>query len=58
MSARYRVKEHRNRYTPQRRLLGMWFDMARPQVSMQAATEVIKQKQKPVPGSDALPQGR
>ena len=58
MSARYRVKEHRNRYTPQRRLLGMWFDMARPQPSMQAATEVIKQKQKPVPDSNALPQGR
>jgi hypothetical protein len=46
MSARYRIKEHRNTYTPQRRLLGMWFNMARPQNSMQAASEVIKLRQK------------
>ena len=55
MSARYRIKEHRNTYTPQRRLLGMWFNMARPQNSMQAASEVIKQRQKPPPQAANIP---
>jgi len=44
MSARYRIKEHRNTFTPQKRVLGMWFNIARPQTSLQAASEIIRQK--------------
>jgi hypothetical protein len=46
MSARYRIKEHNHTFTPQKRVLGMWFNIARPQSSMQAASEIIRQKLK------------
>jgi len=46
MSARYRIKEHKHTFTPQKRVLGMWFNIARPQPSMQAASEIIRQKLK------------
>jgi hypothetical protein len=44
MSARYRIKEHQNTFTPQKRVLGMWFRIARPQSTMQAASEIVRQK--------------
>ena len=47
MSARYRIKEHQQRFTPQRRLLGVWWRIAPPQKTMQAASEIIRQKLKP-----------
>ena len=43
MSARYRVKEHRNWFTPQRRLLGLWVRMSPPQRTMEAANQIIRQ---------------
>jgi hypothetical protein len=43
MSASYRVKEHRNRFTPQRRVLGLWLRMAAPQGSIDAANQIIRQ---------------
>jgi len=46
MSARYRIKEHKSNFTPQRRVLGMWWRIARPQATMQAASEIIRQKLK------------
>jgi hypothetical protein len=56
MSARYRIKEHKHTYTPQRRLLGMWVRIAPPQSTLQAATEIIRQKIKqahPLPPAPA-----
>jgi len=54
MSARYRIKEHKSTFTPQKRLLGIWWRMAKPQPTMQAASEIIRQKlkvhQPPSPG--------
>ena len=44
MSARYRIKEHKHTFTPQRRVLGMWFRIAPPQSTLPAATEIIRQK--------------
>jgi hypothetical protein len=44
MSARYRVKEHRSWFTPQRRLLGIWLRLAPPQPSMEAASQVIRER--------------
>jgi hypothetical protein len=46
MSARYRIKEHKSTFTPQKRLLGVWWRIARPQPTMQAASEIIRQKLK------------
>jgi Tfp pilus assembly protein PilF len=46
MSARYRIKEHKSTYTPQKRVLGMWWRIAKPQTSMQAASEIIRGKLK------------
>jgi hypothetical protein len=46
MSARYRIKEHKHTFTPQRRVLGMWISIARPQPTMQAASELIRGKLK------------
>jgi hypothetical protein len=57
MSARYRIKEHRHMFTPQRRVLGMWFNMARPQSTLQAASEIIRQKLKAAhPGIPPAPE--
>ena len=33
-------------FTPQRRVVGMWFNIARPQATIQAASEIIRQKLK------------
>ena len=44
MSARYRIKEHKHTFTPQRRVLWMWFRIAKPQPTMQAASEIIRQR--------------
>lgn len=44
MSAHYRVREHRQRFTPQKRVLGMWFNIAKPQDTMEAANQVIREK--------------
>jgi hypothetical protein len=46
MSERYRIKEHRQKFTPQKRIFGMWFRIARPQRTMQAASEIIRQRLK------------
>ncbi|HEY0550712.1 MAG TPA: hypothetical protein VGF13_13995 [Verrucomicrobiae bacterium] len=46
MSARYRIKEHKSTFTPQKRLLGVWWRIAKPQPTMQAASEIIRQKLK------------
>jgi hypothetical protein len=46
MSAHYRVKEHRHRFTPQRRVLGVWFSLAKPQNTMDAANQIIREKVK------------
>jgi hypothetical protein len=46
MSARYRIKEHRHTFTPQRRVLGMWFNIARPQSTLQAASDIIRSRLK------------
>jgi len=46
MHGRYRIKEHKQKFTPQRRFLGMWFRMAPPQSTIQAASEIIRQKLK------------
>jgi hypothetical protein len=46
MSARYRIKEHKSTFTPQKRLLGVWWRIARPQPTMQAASEIIRHKLK------------
>jgi hypothetical protein len=46
MSARYRIKEHKHTFTPQKRVLGMWFSIAHPQPTLQAASEIIRQKLK------------
>lgn len=57
MSARYRIKEHKHTFTPQRRVLGMWFSMTRPKPTMQAASEIIRQKLKPAFSEGARPTG-
>jgi hypothetical protein len=44
MSARFRIKEHRHRFTPQQRVLGLWISMAKPQPTWQAADEIIHRK--------------
>jgi hypothetical protein len=44
MSARYRIKEHNHSFTPQKRLLGIWWRIAKPQSTMQAASEIIRGK--------------
>jgi len=44
MSARYRVREHKQKFTPQKRILGMWLRIAPAQPTMQAANEIIRQK--------------
>lgn len=44
MSAHYRVKEAKHMYTPQRRVLGMWVRMARPQPTMEAASQIIRDR--------------
>lgn len=46
MSARYRIKEHHRGFTPQKRVLGVWWRMAPTQMTMQAASEIIRQKMK------------
>jgi hypothetical protein len=46
MSAQYRIKEHRQKFTPQKRILGLWVRIARPQRTMQAASEIIRQRLK------------
>ena len=55
MSARYRIKEHNQRFTPQRRLLGMWWRIAPPQKTMQAASEIIRQKLKMERAPEVVP---
>jgi hypothetical protein len=42
MSARYRIKEHKHSFTPQKKVLGLWWGIARPQATMQAASEIIR----------------
>jgi len=44
MSARYRIKEHNSSFTPQKKRLGLWWRMAKPQPSIQAASEIIRGK--------------
>jgi len=46
MSARYRIREHKQKFTPQKRILGMWLRVASAQPTMQAANEIIRQKLK------------
>ncbi len=53
MSARYRIKQHRSGFTPQKRVLGLWLGLAPTQRTMEAASEIIrsrlKQQQRPHP---------
>jgi hypothetical protein len=44
MPARYRIKEHNHSFTPQKKLLGIWWRIAKPQSTMQAASEIIRSK--------------
>jgi Tfp pilus assembly protein PilF len=54
MSARYRIREHNNTFTPQKKVLGLWWRIAKPQSSIQAASEIIRHKLKA--GHTAQPQ--
>ncbi len=53
MSARYRIKEHNCSFTPQKKVLGVWLRIAKPQQSIQAASEIIRAKLRPAPPSEA-----
>ena len=44
MAGRYRVKEFRSRYTPQRKVLGLWISMAPAQPTMEAANAIIRER--------------
>ena len=55
MSARYRIKEHNQRFTPQRRMLGLWWRIAASQKTMQAASEIIRQKLRMAQPPEAAP---
>jgi hypothetical protein len=46
MSARYRVRERKLKFTPQKRVLGMWLRIASAQPTMQAANEIIRERLK------------
>jgi hypothetical protein len=46
MSARYRIREHKQQFTPQKRILGMWLRVAPAQRTMQAANEIIRERLK------------
>jgi hypothetical protein len=46
MSARYRVREHKQKFTPQKRIFGMWLRIASAQATMHAANEIIRHKLK------------
>jgi hypothetical protein len=46
MSARYRIREHKQKFTPQKRILGMWLRVAPAQPTMQAANEIIRERLK------------
>ncbi len=49
MSARYRIKEQNCSFTPQKKVLGVWWRVAKPQPTMQAASEIIRAKLRAVP---------
>ena len=49
MSARYRIKEQNCSFTPQKKVLGLWWRLAKPQQSMQAASEIIRVRLRAVP---------
>ena len=49
MSARYRIKEHNCSFTPQKKVLGLWWRLAKPQQSMQAASEIIRTRLRALP---------
>ena len=59
MSARYRIKQHKSGFTPQKRVLGWWLRMAPTQKTMEAASEIIRsqlkqqQQQRPKPARPA-----
>ena len=53
MSARYRIKEHNCSVTPQKKVLGVWLRIAKPQQTIQAASEIIRSKLRAVPPSEA-----
>ena len=52
MSARYRIKEQNCSFTPQKKVLGIWWRVAKPQPSIQAASEIIRAKLRAVPTPD------
>jgi hypothetical protein len=53
MSARYRIKEHNCSFTPQKKVLGVWWRLAKPQQTMQAASEIIRTRLRAVPLPEA-----
>lgn len=56
MSAHYRVKEYRQMFTPQRRVLGVWVRLAEPQPTMEAANRIIRSRlraRNPIPAKQA-----
>ena len=55
MSARYRIKEHNCSFTPQKKVLGLWWRVAKPQQTMQAATEIIRTRLRVNPPESAAP---
>lgn len=53
MSARYRIKEQNHSFTPQKKVLGFWWRLAKPQHTMQAASEIIRARLRAAPPSEA-----
>jgi hypothetical protein len=56
MSARYRIKEHNHSFTPQKKVLGIWWRIAKPQSTMQAASEIIRGRLRNQPPPNSTPQ--
>jgi hypothetical protein len=57
MSARYRVRQARQAFTPQRKFLWFWVRMVKPQKTIEAANEIIRQHRRTRHGHGPRPGG-